>query len=289
MEFVHPEYLWLLGAVPVLALLWWVGLWHHQRMRSRFGNIANLEKISRISWSGRGWFRGALYVVTFNCMVLGLASPQIVTRELRPVPMPTDLVFLLDISPSMYARDMDPSRLGRAEQIIQKFIISKQEEDRYALVAFNFNAVPLAYLTRDPESILLYFDYLNQQNEPVLGSNMGAAIISALRVISVDEQVNPEYAKGRRRLMVILSDGDDNAGQLAGPLQFVAGTGMKIYTFGLGSANGAYVPVEMFGGVDGEVVKYLTTVGGGGADYQPRRRRNHAHYRGTNAGEFFPG
>jgi len=46
--------------------------------------------------------------------------------ELRAIPTPTDLVFLLDISPSMYARDMSPSRLGRAEEIIQKFVVMKQ-------------------------------------------------------------------------------------------------------------------------------------------------------------------
>ncbi|MCH7978661.1 MAG: VWA domain-containing protein [Acidobacteria bacterium] len=258
MEFVEPRYFWLLAAVPFLVILWGVGLWHHQRVRARFGNLDNLDVVSRISWSGRGWFRGALFTASILAMVLGLAYPRMVSRELRPVPTPTDLVFMLDISPSMYARDMDPSRLGQAEEIIQRFILLKESQDRYGLVVFNWNSVVLSYLTSDPQSILLYFDYLNQQDEPELGSNMGAALTSALRVFDIDEQVNPGNAEKRRRILVLLSDGDDNAGELAEPLTEVAKREIKVYTFGLGSSNGAYVPVVMSGGVHGEVIKYIT-------------------------------
>ncbi len=262
MEFVEPRYFWLLVAVPFLVILWGVGLWHHQRVRARFGNIDNLDTVSRISWSGRGWFRGALFTASILAMVVGLAYPRMVYRELRPVPTPTDLVFLLDISPSMYARDMDPSRLGRAEQIIQQFILLKEPQDRYGLVVYNWNSVVLSYLTSDPQSILLYFDYLNQQDEPELGSNMGSALTSALRVFDVDEQINPGNAEKRRRILVLLSDGDDNAGEMAAPLQEVAKQEIKVYTFGLGSSNGSYVPVVMSGGVHGEIIKYITRVEG---------------------------
>ncbi|MEE8177267.1 MAG: VWA domain-containing protein [Acidobacteriota bacterium] len=262
MEFVEPRYFWLLLAVPFLVILWGVGLWHHQRVRARFGNIDNLDVVSRISWSGRGWFRGALFTASILAMVLGLAYPQMVYREMHPVPMPTDVVFMLDISPSMYAKDMDPSRLVHAEEIIQRFILLKEPQDRYGLVVFNWNSVVLSYLTTDPQSILLYFDYLNQQDEPELGSNMGAALTSALRVFDIDEQVNPGNAEKRRHILVLLSDGDDNAGELAEPLAEVAKQEIKVYTFGLGSSNGSYVPLVMAGGVQGEVIKYITRAEG---------------------------
>src|SRR5207253_5950908 len=58
MEFARQEYLWLLLVIPFVILFWGIGLWHRGRMRSRFGNLANLQAISRISWSGREWFRG---------------------------------------------------------------------------------------------------------------------------------------------------------------------------------------------------------------------------------------
>src|SRR5215471_2258103 len=101
MEFVRQEYLWLLLGIPLVIVFWGIGLWHQRRMRIRFGNIANLESISRISWSGRQWFRGLLFVSALALMALGLAYPRAIVRELHAVPTPTDLVFLLDISPSI--------------------------------------------------------------------------------------------------------------------------------------------------------------------------------------------
>ena len=259
MEFVYPRYLWLLLGIPVVLLFWGIGIWHHHRMRKRFGDLENLEEISRISWAGQGWMRGTLFALSLAGMILGLSYPQILGRELRAVPQPTDVIFMLDISPSMFARDMDPNRLGRAEQIIQRFILEKLPDDRYALVSFNMNSVVLSYLTRDPQTLLLYFDYLNQTEEPILGTNMGAALVSGVRVIQADEQVNPVEAKKRRRVLVLISDGDDNIGQWPGPLGEVVRRRLKVYTFGLGSATGAPVPLQMKGT---EIVRYATLLTG---------------------------
>jgi Ca-activated chloride channel homolog len=179
---------------------------------------------------------------------------------LRPIPMPTDVIFMLDVSPSMFAKDMDPSRLGRAEQIINQFILHKLPDDRYALVSFNFNSIVMSYLTRDPQGILVYFDYLNQTTEPVIGTNMGAALVSGLRVIQADEQIYPQNTSKRRRVMVLISDGDDNIGQWQGPLVEVIRRRIKLYTFGLGTANGAYFPLVL--GPGGEIVKYATSMTG---------------------------
>lgn len=259
MEFARPEYFWMLWLIPFVAVFWGLGVWNQWRVRGRFGNLENLENVSRISWSGRGFLRGFLFVASLLLMVLGLAYPRTVVRELRPVPTPTDLVFMLDISPSMFARDNDPTRLGRAQEIIQKFILMKQPQDRYALITFNYTSVVLSYLTADPQTILVYFDYLNQTEEPEAGSNMGSAMTSALRLIDNDIQMNPELSEERRRVFVLLSDGDDNIGEWPAPLREVQQREIQVYTFGLGSASGAYVPLQMS---RGQVVQYLTREGG---------------------------
>lgn len=257
-EFARQEYFWLLLAVPVVALFWGLGVWHRRRMRIRFGNIENLESISHISGSAHAWIRGALFTASLILMTLGLAFPRMVLRELRPIPTPTDLVFLLDISPSMYARDMSPSRLGRAEAIIQKFILMKQPEDRYGLVVFNWGSAVLSYLTSDPQSIVVYFDWLNQQDEPQPGTNMGAALTAGMRLLDQEAKLNPGSLKGRRSVFVLLSDGDDTAEQLQKPLVELGKVNTKVYTFGLGTANGAFVPISMRGGLAGDVSEYLT-------------------------------
>ena len=262
MEFARQEYFWLLLVVPFVILLWGIGVWHQRRMRIRFGNIDNLESISRISWSGRAWFRGLLFVGALTLMAVGLAYPRAIVRELRAVPTPTDLVFLLDISPSMYGRDMDPSRLGRAERIIQRFIYLKMPQDRYGLIVFNWTSVVLSYLTTDPQSILLYFDYLNQQDMPEPGTNVGSALTNAMRLVTTEQEVDPEAAQKRRVIFVLLSDGDDTAGEIEKPLADLIRSGIKVYAIGLGTANGSYVPLEMAGGLNGQIVKYLQRDGG---------------------------
>ena len=118
MNFVYAQYLWWLAVVPVLMLFWGAGLWHHWRMRRRVGDLTNLEEISRVSWAGHGWLRGGLFAVSLAFMIVGLARPQVLSRDVRAVPMATDVIFMLDTSPSMFASDMDPNRLGRAEDII---------------------------------------------------------------------------------------------------------------------------------------------------------------------------
>jgi Ca-activated chloride channel family protein len=260
MEFAYPKYLWLLLGVVPLALFWGLGVRHQRRMRMRFGSLENLEEISRVSWAGRGWLRGALFAGSLTGMILGLASPHMPGRDLRPVPMPTDVIFMLDISPSMFAKDMDPSRLGRAQQIIQQFVLHKLPDDRYALVPFNFNSLVLSYLTRDPQNMLLYFDYLNQTTEPAIGTNMGAALVGGLGVIEADEQINPHNARTRRRVLILISDGDDNIGQWQGPLAELVRRRIKVYTIGLGTATGAYFPLARAPG--GEVLKYATSRNG---------------------------
>lgn len=259
MSVVDAQYLWWLAGVPVLMLFWGIGLWHHGRMRGRFGDLTNLQDISRISWAGHGWLRGGLFAASLACMIIGLARPQVLTRDVQPVPKATDVIFMLDTSPSMFARDMDPTRLGRAEHIIQQFILHKLPEDRYALVGFNYNGVILSYLTREPQTIAVYFDYLNRTTEPGVGTNMGAGLVSALRVIDADEQITPEN-RGRRRILVLLSDGDDTIGQWEDATNDVVRRQFKVYTFGLGSATGAVFPLQL--SPRGDVIRYAISSSG---------------------------
>jgi Ca-activated chloride channel homolog len=262
MEFARQDYFWLLLVIPFALLLWGIGAWHHRRMRLRFGNIDNLESISRISWAGREWMRGAFFIASLLLMALALGYPTATVRELRAIPKPTDLIFLLDTSPSMYGRDMDPTRLGRAERIIERFIYVKRPEDRYGLVTFNWTSAILSYMTSDPQSILLYFDYLNHQNVPQPGTNVGSVLTSAMQLVSTEQKVDPERMKSRRVVLVLLSDGDDTAKEIEKPLAEVLKAGINIYCIGLGTANGSYVPQQMAGGLNGQVVSYYQREGG---------------------------
>jgi Ca-activated chloride channel family protein len=78
--------------------------------------------------------------------------------------------------------------------------------------------------------------------------------------MQADEAVNPQGAKERRRVLILISDGDDNIGQWQGPLNDVIARGIKVYTFGLGTASGSYIPLLM--SPEGEVMQYATALTG---------------------------
>src|SRR5947208_14473241 len=103
---------------------------------------------------------------------------------------------------------MDPSRLGRAERIIQRFIYLKQPQDRYGLIVFNWTSVVLSYLTSDPQNILLYFDYLNQEETPQPSTNVGSVLTNAMRLVATERQLDPQAAEKPRGLFLLLTDRD---------------------------------------------------------------------------------
>ena len=89
-----------------------------------------------------------------------------------------------------------------------------------------------------------------------------AALTNAMRLVTTEQEVDPEAAQKRRVIFVLLSDGDDTAGEIEKPLADLIRSVIKVYAIGLGTANGSYVPLEMAGGLNGQVVKYLQRDGG---------------------------
>jgi Ca-activated chloride channel family protein len=163
-----------------------------------------------------------------------------------------DIVFLLDTSPSMRAQDVLPSRLERALQVIGGFSRKKPPHDRIGLVSFSGGSLILSYLTEDPNNILYYLDYLRDDNYLSLGTNIGRALKSGLTVIAKELEVSPE-ATNNKRVFILLSDGEDHGKELEGAVQEVKRQGIKVHTIGIGSQEGAPIPIAW----EGEKIKYL--------------------------------
>src|SRR2546426_11879735 len=148
---------------------------------------------------------------------------------------------------------MGPSRVGRAERIIQRFIYLKQPQDRYGMIVFNWTSVVLSYLTTDPQSILLYFDYLNHQDMPEPGTNVGSVLTNATRLVTAEQDVDPEAAQKRRVIFVLLSDGDDTAGGVGKRLGRPHLFGVKVSARRVGAGERVLAPPGMGGGVGGVI------------------------------------
>ena len=204
-QFHDPRALWLLAALPLVALVAW--LWRRRRRATlQFPTAAALAA------AGRGWrtrmtfLPPALQLAALALAIVALARPQLAVAETRRrTTEGIDLVIALDLSESMQAADLRPDRVHVAKAVLTRFLQARHD-DRVALVTFAGDAYTQVPLTLDygvVESVVA------QLRTGVLAD--GTAIGDALGVAL--ERLRGSHAKSRA--VVLITDGDNNAGRLA--------------------------------------------------------------------------
>ena len=252
MRFLQPQYLKLFLVLVALVPLWLIFLRTKYKTRLSFGQQSPLEKVSRLSPLWRDVGRYALLNLVLAGLIVALAHPQRIRDKKITQPKRMDIVFLLDTSPSMRAQDIPPSRLERALEVIGGFAHKKLPDDRLALVSFAEASLILSYLTEDPNNILYYLDYMRSDTTPSFGTNIGRALKNGLTVITKELEVRPQAAR-YHRVFILLSDGEDHGSELEAALTQVKRTGIKVHTIGIGSQEGAPIPIARENGT----VRYL--------------------------------
>ncbi|OGP28799.1 MAG: hypothetical protein A2038_02395 [Deltaproteobacteria bacterium GWA2_57_13] len=252
MRFLQPQYLKLFLVLVALVPLWLIFLRTKYKTRLSFGQQSPLEKVSRLSPLWRNVGRYALLNLVLAGLIVALAHPQRIRDKKITQPKRMDIVFLLDTSPSMRAQDIPPSRLERALEVIGGFAHKKLPDDRLALVSFAEASLILSYLTEDPNNILYYLDYMRSDTTPSFGTNIGRALKNSLTVITKELEVRPQAAR-YHRVFILLSDGEDHGSELEAALTQVKRTGIKVHTIGIGSQEGAPIPIARENGT----VRYL--------------------------------
>ena len=252
MKFLYPEYLKLLLLLVGLLPLCLYHLYTKHRTRLGLGDSLPLRRISHPSPLWREGMRYLLLNLVLAALVFALAHPQLIRETKVSEPKKMDIVFLLDTSPSMRANDILPSRLERALEVIASFSRKKLSHDRIALISFSAGSVILSYLTEDPNNILYYLDYLRGETSVSPGTNIGRALQNGLAVIAKESEVSPEAAH-HKRVFILLSDGEDHGKELEGAVREVKRLGIKVHTVGIGTKEGAPIPIAR----EGEKVQYL--------------------------------
>ena len=247
MKFLYPQYLKLFYLLLVLLPCWLYFLYSKQRTRRILGVKRALTRISHFPSLRKEFIRCVLLNLVMAAIILALAHPQRIQEKKVPQPGVLDIVFLLDTSPSMRARDIQPSRLERALDVIGVFTRTKLQHDRVGLVSFAGNSMIISYLTEDSNNILYYLDYL--RNDPALshGTNIGRGLTNGLTVIRKEAEVSPETAR-HKKVFVLISDGEDNSAELDAALGEVKKQNIKVHAIGIGSWEGAPIPIGEEGG-----------------------------------------
>jgi len=246
MRFLYPEYLKLLFLLAGLLPLWLYSL--YTKRRTRLGMGPALRRISYLSSPGRESARYLLLNLVLASLILALAHPQWEREKSVAQLQKMDMVFLLDASLSMRAQDVWPSRLERALEVIGNFSWNKPPRDRIGLISFSSTSLILSYLTEDPGNILYYLDYLKEEKAPGFGTNIGRALKSGLALLAKEQEVDPQASR-RKRIFILISDGEDHGQELGPSLEEVKRLGVRVHTIGIGSEQGAPIPIAWEEGV----------------------------------------
>ena len=111
MRFLHPEHLWWLAVLPALFVVWRVAMGRVARGRKGFADFGKVERISRVTSGFQEKARALLLAGVFAALIVALAQPRLELTGRKPIYRKQDVIFLLDASPSMRARDVHPSRI----------------------------------------------------------------------------------------------------------------------------------------------------------------------------------
>lgn len=234
LRFAHAEYLWLLLLVPVTALFYiYVFRWKTRAM-ARFGNLALVKKLSRSVSRGRQVWKATFVVLTMLFMTIALARPQIGTRLEEVKREGVDVFVALDVSTSMLAEDIKPSRLAKAKHEISRFI-DLLRGDRIGLIAFAGDAFVQCPLTLDYGAAKTFLDIMDPSLIPEPGTNLSDAITTAMKSFETQER--------KYKVLVLITDGEDHGEDVMQTAESAAREGVVIYTVGIGSPKGVPIPI----------------------------------------------
>jgi Ca-activated chloride channel homolog len=234
---------WFLLLALLLPLFWFIGSRFQRPPAIRFAAARIFERATTFRRSWRKSVQNALYYFGCACLIVALARPQFGTATNRIHANGIDIMILLDVSLSMLSEDYSigtkrASRLEVVKQVTEKFI-SGRPDDRIGVIAFSGRAYLVSPLTLDHTWLVENLARLSIRrigDQTAIGSSLvedGTAIGSALATAA--NRLRDKRAKSR--VIVLLTDGDNNAGKIP-PLtaaEAAAAIGIKIYTIGAGT------------------------------------------------------
>ncbi|MCK5087980.1 MAG: VWA domain-containing protein, partial [Melioribacteraceae bacterium] len=188
----------------------------------------------------KGLMKFGMMLLAIILLIFALANPQLGSKIEEVKQVGIDVYILLDVSLSMKAEDIKPSRLEKAKHEISK-MIQKLRGDRIGLIIFSGEAYVQIPLTTDYSAANLFLSAVDVSSVPQPGTAIGPAIELAMNSFKEDTET--------KKAIIIITDGEDHEGDVIKIGEDAAEKGVSIFTIGLGSTTGAPIPVYNSSGV----------------------------------------
>ncbi|MCL5991627.1 MAG: VWA domain-containing protein [Bacteroidetes bacterium] len=233
-RFENSIFLYTLVLVPAFALLYFLLRNYRKNLLKKYGDISLLNQLMPEVSKYKNVLKISLLLSGLAFLILGIANPQIGTKLENFKREGIDVIIAIDVSNSMKAEDVKPNRLERAKQYVSK-LIDKMYNDRIGLIVFAGDAFIQLPLTTDYSAAKLFLSTVDNDLVYNQGTAIGKAIELAMKSFKQEEK--------KYKALIIITDGEnheDDAISMAGE---AAKTGIVIYTIGMGSVNGAPIPI----------------------------------------------
>ena len=233
-RFQHKEFLLLLLALIPLLLLFVIFQRWRKKSIAKFGTASLVYQLIPDFSDGKQILKFVLLSLAYVFLVLGLANPQIGTKQEKVKRQGIDVVIALDVSKSMLAEDVQPNRLARAKNFISNFV-DQLKNDRLAIVVFAGRAYLQMPLSVDYSAAKLYLKTVGTESVPTQGTSISEAV----------DLANESFAKGdnKSKALIIISDGEDHEANVDEALESAAKNGIKVFTLAVGTDKGSPIPL----------------------------------------------
>lgn len=235
MRFANPQILWLLLLLPFAVGALWMAGRHRVRVLSRFAPPQAIAYLANHYAGGIPLSKQILSITAIAGIIFATARPQWGFEDRHIISRGVDVIVAVDTSSSMLAQDYRPNRLARAKDLLQN-VIWTMRGDRIGIMAFAGSAFMQCPLTLDYGMAKTALEALDINSVPVQGTAIGTAIDAAVNAFQV--------AGSGERVLVLLTDGEDQGTQPIEAAQRAAKEHVRIYTIGIGTSQGMPIPIN---------------------------------------------
>ena len=233
-RFEEPLYLYLLLLVPVLAAVHYATDYHRRKRLRRYGDVALLKElmpdVSAVRREAKAW----LMLAAWALLVFTLARPQFGTKVDTRKRQGIEAIIAMDISNSMLAEDVTPNRLEKSKMLVSS-IVDQMTDDKIGLIVYAGEAYTQLPITSDYVSAKMFLETIQPSLISTQGTDIKQALDLAMKSFTPDDKAS--------KAVFVITDGEDNEGGAVEMARAAAEKGIKVYVLGIGSPQGAPIPV----------------------------------------------
>ena len=233
-RFEDPIYLWLLALIPLLALVRFVTYRNQKKRLRKFGDLKLLKALMPDVSHFRPRVKFWLLLAALALLIVMLARPQMGTKISQEKRTGIETIIALDISNSMLAEDIVPSRLDRSKMMVEN-LVDHFTNDKIGLIVFAGDAFVQLPITSDYVSAKMFLSSIDPSMMATQGTDIATAINMAVSSFTQEEGIG--------KAIIVITDGEDHEGGALEAAEEAKKKGMSVYVLGVGSTQGAPIPI----------------------------------------------